>query len=300
MLQKGLSFPKPLAKSRGQVKKFKIPPLQKEGGGQELNANVNGLANLETLQVGNFESHVEDIKQLLSLKIQCFKAGNISKFYSTWLELTSDPEVLYTVKDQSIEFTTTPYQDQVPVQKKFSAEESNIIQCEINKLLQKEIIKSTSHEPGQFISAIFLRPKRDGMDRMILNLKKLNESVKYDHFKMDTLWMVIRMMKHNCYMASVDIKDAYYSVPIADTDQKYLTFEWRGILYKFTCFPNGLALCPRKFTKLLKPVCCYPRKKGHLSSGCIDDSYLQGDGYQDCLANVLDTTKLIHWGSYFI
>ena len=156
MLQKGLSFPKPLAKSRGQVKKFKIPPLQKEGGGQELNANVNGLANLETLQVGNFESHVEDIKQLLSLKIQCFKAGNISKFYSTWLELTSDPEVLYTVKDQSIEFTTTPYQDQVPVQKKFSAEESNIIQCEINKLLQKEIIKSTSHEPGQLYLLYFL------------------------------------------------------------------------------------------------------------------------------------------------
>ena len=107
MLQKGLSFPKPLAKSRGQVKKLKIPPLQKEGGGQELNANVNGLANLETLQVGNFESHVKNIKQLLSLKIQCFKAGNISNFYSTWLELTSDPEVLYTVKGQSIEFTTT-------------------------------------------------------------------------------------------------------------------------------------------------------------------------------------------------
>ena len=154
MLQKGLSFPKPLAKSRGQVKKLKIPPLQKEG--QELNANVNGLANLETLQVGNFEFHVANIKQLLSLKIQCFKAGNISKFYSTWLELTSDPEVLYTVKGQSIEFTTTPYQEQVPAQKKFSAEESNVIQCEINKLLQKEVIKLTSHEPGQFISTIFL------------------------------------------------------------------------------------------------------------------------------------------------
>ena len=95
-----------------------------------------------------------------------------------------------------------------------------------------------------------------------------------------------------CYMASIDIKVAYYSVPIAETDQKYLKFEWQGILYKFTSFPNGLALCPRKFTKLLKPVYCYLRKKGHISSGYIDDSYLQGDGYQDCLANVADTIKL--------
>ena len=89
---------------------------------------------------------------------------------------------------------------------------------------------------------------------MILNLKQLNKSVEYEHFKMDILWTVIRMMKPNCYMASIDIKDAYYSVPIAETDQKYLKFEWQGVLYKFTCFPNGLALCPRKFTKLLRPV----------------------------------------------
>ena len=49
---------------------------------------------------------------------------------------------------------------------------------------------------------------------------------------------------------------------------------------------------PKKVHKLLKPVYCYLRKKGHLSSGYIDDSYLQGDGYQDCLANVVDTIKL--------
>ena len=125
------------------------------------------------MQVSNFESNIENIKQLLSLKIQCFKSGNISNFFSKWLELTSDPEVLKTVKGQSIGFTTTPYQDQVPAQKKFSAEESNIIQCEINKLLQKEVMKLTSHEPGKFISTMFLRPKPDGTHRMILNLKNL-------------------------------------------------------------------------------------------------------------------------------
>ena len=55
---------------------------------------------------------------------------------------------------------------------------------------------------------------------MILDLKKLDESVVYQHFKMDTLWTVVRMMKPNCYIASIDIKDAYYSVPVADSDQK--------------------------------------------------------------------------------
>ena len=91
---------------------------------------------------------------------------------------------------------------------------------------------------------------------MILNLNKLNKSVVpvYRHFEMDALWTVVRMLKPNCYMASTDIKDAYYSVPVTDSDKKYLKFEWQDTLYKFSCFPNGLTLvCLRKFTKLLKP-----------------------------------------------
>ena len=86
---------------------------------------------------------------------------------------------------------------------------------------------------------------------MILNLKQFNEHVAYHHFKMDTLASAISMMKPHCFM---DFKDAYYSVPIASIDQQYLKFIWDEQLYKFVCFPNGLACCPRMFTKLLKPV----------------------------------------------
>ena len=110
------------------------------------------------------------------------------------------------------------------------------------------------HERDEFISAIFLRPKKDGTHRMILNLKSLNQYVTYHHFKMDTIHTAVEMMTPGCYMSSVDLKSAYYSVAIAPSDQKYLKFSWRGKLYQFTCFPNGLAFCPRKFTKLLKPV----------------------------------------------
>ena len=213
------------------------------------------LTNLGTLQVGNFELYVENIKQLLSCQIQYFKAGSISTCYSRWLDLTSNPEVLSTVKGQPIEFISTPYQDRVPTQKKFSVEESTIIQSEINKLLQKEVIVPAGNEPGQFISTIFLRPKPDGTHRMILNLKKLNGSVKYEHFKMDTLWTVIRMMKPNCYMASIDIKDAYYSVPIAETDQNILSLSGREYctnsrvsLMGWHCVHENSLNCSSQFT----------------------------------------------------
>jgi hypothetical protein len=48
---------------------------------------------------------------------------------------------------------------------------------------------------------------------MILNLKQLNEHVAYHHFKMDTIQTALKLMHPSCFMASVDLKDAYYLVP---------------------------------------------------------------------------------------
>ena len=44
--------------------------------------------------------------------------------------------------------------------------------------------------PDQYISPIFALEKKDHSSRMILNLKKLNELVKYKKFKMDTFTSV--------------------------------------------------------------------------------------------------------------
>lgn len=44
----------------------------------------------------------------------------------------------------------------------------------------------------------------------------------------------------------LDLKDAYYSVPVNPQHKKYLRFEF----YEFTCLPNGLASAPRVSQKL--------------------------------------------------
>lgn len=170
---------------------------------------------------------------------------------------------------------------------------SLIIEAEIQKLLDKGVIVPTQHEGGEYISPICVANKKDGSYRMILNLKSFNQHVEYQHFKMDSVWTAIRLMTPNCYMASVDLKDAYYSVPIAKPHQKYLKFELNNMLFQFTCFPNGLAFCPRKFTKLMKPVFAILRQLGHLSSGYIDDSWLMGPVWDDCAKNVVDTVRLL-------
>ena len=106
---------------------------------------------------------------------------------------------------------------------------------------------------------------------------------------MDTLNTITKLVEQDCFMASIDLKDAYYSIPIATSDRKYLKFSWKGKLYQSTCLPNGLSCGPWKFTKLLKPALSHLHLWGHISSGYIDDLYLQGKTYKDCVHNVIDT-----------
>ncbi len=111
---------------------------------------------------------------------------------------------------------------------------------------------------------------------------------------MDTLETAIRLMTPCCLMTSIDLKDAYYSVPIAPEHQKYLKFMWRDQLYAFTCLPMGLTSSPRIFTKILKPVFATLRSKfGHSCLGYIDDSLNLEDSYTEAERATLHAVELL-------
>ena len=43
---------------------------------------------------------------------------------------------------------------------------------------------------------------------------------------MDNLNTALNMIRKYCFMATIDLSDAYYSVPVAITDQDYLLFKF--------------------------------------------------------------------------
>jgi hypothetical protein len=135
---------------------------------------------------------------------------------------------------------------------------------------------------------------------MILNLKNLNLDIVYEHFKMETLETAMSLITQGCWLASLDLSDAYYTVPILAEHTKFLKFVWEGIVYKFICMPNGLACAPRYFTKILKPVMANLRAKGHASVIYIDDTLLIGQTREECTSNVQETEDLLTKLGFFI
>ena len=107
---------------------------------------------------------------------------------------------------------------------RFSEQESSVIAAELPKLLSQGVIMRATCNKNEFISNIFIRPKSNGKYRPIHNWAKLNENINYRHFKMQSLNTAMHLISKNCYFASVDMCDAYYSIPIASELRKYLRF----------------------------------------------------------------------------
>ena len=210
-----------------------------------------------------------------------FEAGQVSHCVQEWLKLTSDPEILQIVQGDIIPFIREPPENSVTKRCNVSNDTKCLMDAEIESMLKKKIIVASSHEDGEFLSPIFPVPKQDDGLRIILNLKKLNEYVEYLHFKMDNIKVVLSSITPGCYMASIDLKQAYHSVKIQESFQKYLKFEWDG-LYQFTCYPNGLAPCPRKFTKLMKVPLSHLRELNHFVIAYLDDFFMKAKSKAKC------------------
>lgn len=225
-----------------------------------------------------------------------FRAGGLQDFSHEWSKITSDPFVLDTIAHYRIEFDAIP-DPQISVTRShlsFTDAEQNVIDIELTKFLEKGIIAHSCHERGEIMSPIFTRPKKDGSHRVIFNLKRLNEHVAYHHFKMDTLETAVSLMRPSCFMTSIDLKDAYYSIPVAPAHHKYLKFVWRDQLLAFTCLPMGLTSSPRVFTKVLKPVFSTLRSRFGLTClGYIDDSLYIADSYLECEEATLHAVNLL-------
>ena len=198
---------------------------------------------MSRLEVGNPGTCSTEVVNKLNLvhKPSNFVAGQISNYWNVWEELTTDSWVLQQVEGVRLPFVEIPCQQSVPHKYYMSKENEEKVDIQLQKMLDKHVIEVVEHSAGEWISNIFPRPKPDGEVRVILDLTTLNKCIEYKHFKMTGLNTAVELMDPGYFMTSLDLRDAYYSVRIEESDRKYLRFEWQGVLYQYTALPNGVS-----------------------------------------------------------
>lgn len=110
---------------------------------------------------------------------------------------------------------------------------------------------------------------------------------------METISVARELINSNDYLASVDLSDAYFSIPIHESYRKFLRFIWNEQLYEFVCLPFGYSLAPRTFTKVLKPLYSLLRSNGMKVCYYIDDTLIIAASEAECSANVHKVVRLL-------
>lgn len=198
------------------------------------------------------------------------------------------------VRGVRLPFTEVPSQVKEPREYRMAESQIELINRELELMQNKGAIAISEEEEGQFISNIFSRPKPNNRLRIILDLTELNEYLQYEKFKMTNLKTAYDLILPNAFMGSIDLRDAYYSLPIHPQHRKYLKFRWQGKLFQFDAMPNGLACAPRVFTKIMLPVFAFVREQKGNCFHYIDDSFVIDEKYDTCqeilkfLAQTLD------------
>ena len=145
------------------------------------------------------------------------------------------------VRGYKLEFLSPPIQEYIRNPLQFSHAESEKIDSEVATLLEKGALNMVKPVSGQFLSRLFLVCKRDGNSRQVINLKELNVFLKYDHFKMEGIHLHRDLLQPQDWLGKIDLKDAYFVIPVWKDHRKYRRFVWKGSLLEFACLPVGLA-----------------------------------------------------------
>ena len=82
------------------------------------------------------------------------------------------------------------------------------------------------------------------MSRYVATLSQRMDRVERD----SRPYMLKDLLRAGDWMAKIDLKDAYFMIPIGQEDRELLKFQWKDRLYQFNCLPFGLSSSPWVFS----------------------------------------------------
>ena len=110
---------------------------------------------------------------------------------------------------------------------------------------------------------------------------------------MEDAQFIKSILDQNDYLASIDLADAFLSIPLHEDSKNFICFEFNGSRYRFNVLPFGLTSSPRIFSKMLRPLISHLRQLGIKISAYLDDIILASPDISTLQANIDTTISLL-------
>ena len=133
----------------------------------------------------------------------------------------------------------------------------------------------------------------------LIDLSHLNRFVQLKRFKMETSQPVLRAVRREDWMFSINLKDAYLQVPIHPDSCCYLWFVADSQVHHVKALCFGLSTAPQVFTRVMAPVSVILHDMGILILRYLDNWLVFASSRGEVLwarDKVLDLSSAWHRG----
>lgn len=126
------------------------------------------------------------------------------------------------------------------------------IDTELTKMLEQGVIEPSK---SPWSSPVLLVPKKDGTYRFVVDYRQLNKVTKKDAYPIPFVSAILDRLRNAHFLSSIDIKSAYWQVPVKESSREYTAFTVPGRgLFHFKRMPFGLTNAPATWQRLLDNV----------------------------------------------
>ena len=128
----------------------------------------------------------------------------------------------------------------------------------------------------------------------MIDLSHLNDFVQLTSFKMETVASVLLSVREGDFLASFDLKDAYFQIPIHGSSRKLLRFMSEGTVYQFKALCFGLSTAPHVFTRVFAAVSAWAHSRGIRLLRYLDDWLVLSSSEKKAKQSVRELLSVCH------
>ena len=131
----------------------------------------------------------------------------------------------------------TPYR---AIQRLLCPDHQEVISVEVQRMLQLGSIRLARARLDAIVSSIFCVSKKGTSKlRLCLDLRLLNRFLEPPRFKLEGLQVVCSLLAKGDWTCSIDLRNAYWHVPLSRRIKRFFQFRWLGKTYQFDVLPFG-------------------------------------------------------------
>ena len=225
--------------------------------------------------------------------------GCLSSHWRSWQDIGAETWVVTVLRDGY----RVPFKDSPPPLARTpvsfptyraGSPRAHALRQEVEVMLAKGALE-IARDPGPgFYSRLFLVEKATGGWRPVIDLSHLNDFVQLTPFKMETVASVLLSVREGDFLASLDLKDAYFQIPIHGSSRKLLRFMSEGTVYQFKALCFGLSTAPQVFTRVFAVVSAWAHARGIRLLRFLDDWLVLSSSEKKAEESIRELLSLCH------